>query len=65
MSIDQLDLAVACGLTKRFGPAAEEVAAMTPWRRVAVVCLPMGQRWRLSALAADIKAFEAAAGSPS
>lgn len=58
MSVDQFDHAVACGLTKRFGPFEVEVASMPAWRRLAVACLPVGQRWRLSALAPEIKALE-------
>lgn len=65
MSFDEFDHAVACGLTKRFGPSVQEIQAMAPWRRALVYCLPVGQRWRLSVLAADIKAFESRVGSPS
>ena len=62
MSADQFDRAVACGLTKRLGPSAAEVGAMPVWRRLAVACLPVGQRWRLSTLAPEIRAFEQSVG---
>lgn len=65
MFIDRSDFAVKCGLTRRFGPAADEVALMPLWRRALVSCLPKGQRWRLSALAPAIRAFEKTAGGPS
>jgi hypothetical protein len=54
----EFDLAVICGLTRRFGPYPQEVAAMPPWRRWAVRLLPLRHRWRLSYLAADIRRFE-------
>lgn len=65
MFIDPSDFAVKCGLTRRFGPAADEVALMPPWRRALAFCLPKGQRWRLSYLAPAIKTFERTAGRPS
>jgi hypothetical protein len=52
------DLAVICGLTRRFGPYPQEVAAMPTWRRWAVRLLPRRNRWRLSYMAADIRRFE-------
>jgi hypothetical protein len=52
------ELAVICGLTRRFGPYPQEVAAMPSWRRWAVRLLPRRHRWRLSYLAADIRRFE-------
>jgi hypothetical protein len=51
------DLAVICGLTRRFGPYPQEVAAMPTWRRWGVRLLPRRHRWRLSYLAADIRRF--------
>ena len=54
----EFDVAVICGLTRRFGPYPQEVAAMPPWRRWAVRLLPRRHRWRLSYLAADIRSFE-------
>lgn len=58
MFVDPLDRALACGLTKRFGPSSVEVAAMPVWRRVLVGCLPASHKWRLSSLAPKIRAFE-------
>lgn len=58
MSFDEFDHAVACGLTKRCGPSEVEVQAMPAWRRLSVSCLPTDQRWRLSSLAPEIRAFE-------
>ncbi len=55
---DEFDLAVICGLTRRFGPYPQEVAAMPAWRRWSVRLLPRRHRWRLSYLAADIRRFE-------
>lgn len=65
MYIDPSDFAVKCGLTRRFGPAADEVALMPLSRRALVSCLPRGQRWRLSTLDPAIRAFEETAGRPS
>ena len=52
------ELAVFCGLTRRFGPYPQEVASMPSWRRWAVRLLPRRHRWRLSYLAGDIYRFE-------
>ena len=54
----EFDFAVICGLTRRFGPYPQEVAAMPAWRQLGVRLLPRRQRWRLSYLAADIRRFE-------
>jgi hypothetical protein len=54
----ELDLAVTCGLTRRFGPCPQEVAVMPAWRRWSVRLLPRRHRWRLSYLAADVRRFE-------
>ena len=54
----EFDLAVICGLTRRFGPYPQEVAALPVWRRCAVRLLPRRHRWRLSYLAPDIRRFE-------
>ena len=54
----EFDLAVICGLTRRFGPYPQEVAAMPASRRWAMRLLPRRHRWRLSYLAADIRRFE-------
>ena len=54
----EFDFAVICGLTRRFGPYPQEVAAMPAWRQWGVRLLPRRQRWRLSYLAADIRRFE-------
>lgn len=62
MSVDAFDRAVACGLTKRFGPSEVEVRAMSVSRRLVVACLPRNQRWRLSALAEEIRSFERGVG---
>jgi hypothetical protein len=54
----EFDVAVICGLTRRFGPYPQEVAAMPTWRRWAVQLLPRRHRWLLSYLASDIRRFE-------
>ena len=54
----EFDLAVICGLTRRFGPYPQEIAAMPAWRRWSVRLLPRRHRWRLSYLAADIRRLE-------
>ena len=54
----EFDLAVICGLTRRYGPYPQEVAAMPSWRRWAVRVFPRRHRWRLSYLASDIRRFE-------
>ena len=65
MSVDAFDRAVACGLTRRCGPSEVEVQVMPAWRRLMVCFLPVGQRWRLSVLAPEIKAFEKSVGRAS
>ena len=52
------ELAVVCGLTRRFGPYPQEVASMPLWRRWAVRLLPRRHRWRMSYLATDMRRFE-------
>lgn len=52
------DHAVAAALTSRNGPSAREISTMPAWRRIAVRLLPRRQRWRLSALAPDIRGFK-------
>ena len=52
------ELAVVCGMIRRNGPLARELAAMPTWRRWAVRLLPRRHRWRLSYLAEDIHRFE-------
>jgi hypothetical protein len=52
------EFAIICGLTRRFGPYSQEVAAMRTWRRWAVRLLPRRHRWRLSYLASNIRRFE-------
>lgn len=52
------DHAVAAALTSRNGPSAHEMRTMPAWRRIAVRLLPRRQRWRLSALAPDIRGFK-------
>jgi hypothetical protein len=56
----EFDFAVICGLTRRFGPYPQEVAAMPAWRQWGVRLLPRRHRWRLSYLATDIRHFERA-----
>jgi len=55
---NDFDLAVKCGLVRRFGPSADETAAMKPWRRALVTALPRRHRWRLSSLASQIRKFD-------
>ena len=54
----EFDFAVICGLTRRFGPYPQEVAAMPAWRQWGVRLLPRRHRWRMSYLATDIRRFE-------
>lgn len=61
----ELDFAVMCGLTRRFGPYPHEMAAMPAWRRWAVRLLPRRHRWQMSCLAADIRQFERNCGTRS
>ena len=53
-----LDLALACGLMRRWGPSPAQKSALPWWRRNACRVLPRSQRWRLHPLAPAIRDFE-------
>lgn len=55
---ERFQRAAAAGLTRRFGPSAQEIAGFPAWKRLLVRVLPVGQRWRLSALAPYIRWLE-------
>ena len=55
---ERFQRAAAAGLTRRFGPSAQEVAGFPAWKRLLVRALPVSQRWRLSALAPYIRWLE-------
>ena len=54
----EFDLAVACGLTRRFGPSPSETVAMPLWKRALLKVMPVRHRWKLSSLAPRIREFE-------
>ena len=55
---ERFQRAAAAGLTRRFGPSAEEVAGFPAWKRGLARALPVSHRWRLSALAPYIRWLE-------
>ena len=55
---EDLDLALVCGLLRRWGPTPAQLAALPWWRRTACRLLPRRQRWRLYPLASQIREFE-------
>ena len=57
-SMDELNLALVCGLMRRWGPSPAQLAALPWWRRTACRVLPGSQRWRVHPLAPVIRAFE-------
>ena len=57
-SWEDLDLALACGLMRRWGPSPAQLAALPWWRRTACRVLPRSQRWRAHPLAPAIRDFE-------
>ena len=55
---EEMNLAVACGLMRRWGPSPAQLAALPWWRRTVCRLLPRGHRWRLHSLAPHIRDFE-------
>ena len=55
---ERFQRAAAAGLTRRFGPSAEEVSGFPAWKRGLARALPVSHRWRLSALAPYIRWLE-------
>ena len=55
---EDLDLALACGLMRRWGPSPAQLVALPWWRRTACRLLPRRQRWRVHPLAPQIRDFE-------
>ena len=53
-----LDLALVCGLMRRWGPTPAQLAALPWWRRTVCRLLPRRQRWRVHPLAPQIRDFE-------
>ena len=54
----EFDLAVAAGLTKRFGPSPAEVETWPRWKQALCKVTPRKHRWRYSANASVIRKFE-------
>ena len=54
----ELDLALVCGLMRRWGPSPTQMAELPWWRRTACRVLPRSQRWRVHPLAPTIRDFE-------
>ena len=57
-SREDLDLALACGLLRRWGPSPAQLAALPWWHRTVCRLLPRSQRWRVHPLAPQIRDFE-------
>ena len=55
---EDLDLALTCGLLRRWGPSPAQLAALPWWRRTVCRLLPRRQRWRVHPLAQPIREFE-------
>ena len=53
-----LDLALACGLMRRWGPGPAQLVALPWWRRTVCRLLPRRHRWRVHPLAPLIRDFE-------
>lgn len=56
--VDELNLALACGLMRRWGPSPAQLAALPWWRRTVCRLLPSRHRWRLHPLAPLIRDFD-------
>ena len=57
-SEEDLDLALTCGLLRRWGPSPAQLAALPWWRRTVCRLLPRRQRLRVHPLAPHIGEFE-------
>ena len=57
-SRNDLDLALTCGLLRRWGPSPAQLATLPWWRRTACRILPRSQRWRVHPLAPAIRDLE-------
>ena len=55
---EDLDLALVCGLLRRWGPSPAQLAALPWWRRTVCQLLPRRHRWRVHPLAPAIRDFE-------
>lgn len=55
---DNLDLALTCGLLRRWGPSPAQLAALPWWRRTVCRLLPRRHRWRVHPLAQTIRELE-------
>ena len=55
---EEMNLALACGLMRRWGPTPAQMAELPWWRRTACRFLPRSQRWRVHPLAPAIRDFE-------
>ena len=62
---EELNLAIVCGLMRRWGPSTTQMAALPWWRRTACRVLPRSQRWRMHPLAPAIRGFEDRLARPS
>ena len=56
--VNPFDLAVAAGLTRRFGPSAAEKETWPGWKRALCRLTPTKHRWRYSVNADIIRDFE-------
>ena len=55
---EDLDLALTCGLLRRWGPTPAQLAALPWWRRTVCQLLPRRHQWRVHPLAPAIRDFE-------
>lgn len=59
---DDLDLALTCGLLRRWGPSPAQLTALSRWRQTVCRLLPRSQRWRVHPLAPMIRDFDRRGG---
>lgn len=57
-SWEDLNLAVACGLMRRWGPSPTQMVALPWWRRMVCRLLSSRHRWRIHPLAPMIRGFD-------
>ena len=55
---EEMNLALVCGLMRRWGPSSAQIAELSCWRRAACRVLPRSQRWRVHPLAPTIRELE-------
>ena len=57
-TVEEMNLALECGLMRRWGPSPAQLAELPWWRRTVCQLLPRRHRWRVHPLAPAIRDFE-------